>query len=94
MPARRRGQEAARAARRAQRDQERVRAHRNPGEPSRPTQDEVDEAWAEHQAWEYARRIEPVVRVVRPRRVSTIDILAVVASVEADFARWRRGDFS
>lgn len=50
---------------------------------------EVDREWADHQAGERARRTPPLVRPVQPRRPQ-FDILAVVASVEADFRRWRR----
>jgi hypothetical protein len=57
--------------------------------------DEADAVWAEHQEWERARRAAPpAVASQHKTRRPVIDIRAVVAAVEADFARWRSGDFS
>jgi hypothetical protein len=56
-----------------------------------PTANEVDDGWTEHQEIERYRRATPLVTPTpRPRRVAPrLDIRAVIASVEADFARWR-----
>jgi hypothetical protein len=96
VSARRRAQEAGRRARAAQRERERrAEAVRQRGTRRLTEADEEDAVWAEHQAYERARRTAPPAvrergRAVRP----TIDIRAVIAAVEADFARWRGGDFS
>lgn len=82
MPRRRRGQEAKRAERR------RLRLARQPSAAVQSGTDEVDRGWLEHQAWEQQRRAAPpLVQPPRPAR-RRLNIMSVIAAVEADFARW------
>ena len=93
MTPRRRAQESGRRARAEQRRAGAVVAR---GARRWTEADESDAVWAEHQEWERARRAVPLVQVpaVRQPRRPPLDIRAVIAAVEADFARWRQGDFS
>lgn len=95
MPARRRAQEAKRVLRRMAE----VEVHRSEYEGTWA----VDREWAEHQAWERQRRAllaDPIYqqeletqRQARRERVAA-SVAKALRVVEADFARWRAGDFS
>lgn len=94
MPARRRGQESKRAQHRAMKGLPGARADRVVYDEMA----EFDRGWEEHQADEAYRRspvpLDALVRQEEQRERIRNDVRRALAAVEADFARWRRGDFS
>lgn len=58
--------------------------------PEQAAEIEVDRGWHDHQQWEAQRRAPLLVSPPPKPRPKPFDIWAVLAKVEADFARWEQ----